>query len=277
MKNKIFTVKESCDLIRVIQEELPNFSNYQIKTIIANKDVKINGKRVKTPQNVLSGDTVEVYYNIEEKPWFSVVYQDENILIVNKKQGIEVISDEDRSLYGILKFEYREIYCVHRIDRNTEGLVVFALNKNSEEELLKAFKERTIHKEYLLKVHGKVDISKIKPKMYLKKLENLSKVLISELKTSGYEEIRTNFEVVDYNDDNTTTLKAELITGKTHQIRAHIAYFGHYIIGDGKYGKENKSKMCLTAYLIRFSFKPSEKLYYLDGKEFSVKPTWWGK
>ena len=90
-----------------------------------------------------------------------------------------------------------------------------------------------------------------------------SKVIISEVKTSGYDEIVTKFNFIKYLD-NETVLEAELVTGKTHQIRAHISYFGHPIVGDGKYGVGDSKNMCLTAYYMGFNFPKKSYLEYLN-------------
>lgn len=272
MIKKEFTVKENINLKKAIRVELPFLSNYQIDKILENKDVKVNSKRVKEYVQLNSNDYVEIYYDVKIDPWYEEVYSDENILIVNKRGGIEVISEDDRDLISILKQNYNEIYAVHRIDRNTEGLVIFAKTKQTEEELLKAFKDRTITKKYLLEVNGKVNIEAIKPRLFLKKLSNVSKVIIAEVKTSGYEEIKTNFKFVRFDGEN-TLLEAELITGKTHQIRAHISYYGHSIVGDGKYGKGD-GKLHLTSYFIKFKLRDSSFLSYLNEKHFEIMPTW---
>ena len=163
---------------------------------------------------------------------------------------------------------------MHRIDRNTEGLVVFALNEKSEKNLLNAFKTRKgIIKKYALLVNGRVDVSKIKRTVYLKKMENLSKVWISEVKTSGYDPIITEFDIIEYRNDK-TLMEANLLTGKTHQIRAHIAYYGYPIVGDNKYGKDKSAQMCLTANYLAFNFNKKSCLYYLNAKNFEIVPTW---
>ena len=266
--------KES-ELIKAIIDELPFLSRFDVKKILENKDVKINNCRVKENTTLKSGDKVVVFYQEKEKKeWFSLVYKDENILIVNKKAGIEIVSETERDLISILKQEYVEVYPVHRLDRNTEGLVVFSLNKKAEAELIDAFKTRKgITKKYALLVNGRVDITKIKRTVYLKKVANLSKVWISEIKTSGYEPAVTEFDVIEYRG-NKTLLEANLITGKTHQIRAHIAYYGHSILGDNKYGKSQEKKLHLTANFLSFDFKRGSALYYLRNKNFEIIPTW---
>ena len=270
-----FKAKKEIELTKAIIDELPFLSRFDVKKILENKDVKVNNQRTKENMTLKSGDKIIVFYQEkEQKEWYTLVYADENILIVNKKSGIEVVSETERDLIAILKQEYSTIKPVHRIDRNTEGLVVFALNKISEKELLNAFKTRVgITKKYALLVHGRVDITKIKRTVYLKKVPNLSKVWISELKTTGYEPIATEFDIIEYRGDK-TLLEANLITGKTHQIRAHIAYFGYPIVGDNKYGKSKEKQLHLTAVYLSFNFKKGDFLAYLRNKSFEIIPTW---
>lgn len=270
-----FKVNKSIELTKAIINELPFLSRFAIKKILDNKDVKVNNQRIKENISLNVGDNVVVFYQEKEnKQWYTLVYEDSNILIVNKRAGIEVVSVDERDLLSVLKQEFATIFPVHRLDRNTEGLVVFALNKKSENELLEAFKTRVgIVKKYALLVDGRVDITKIKRTVYLKKISSLAKVWISEVKTSGYEPAITEFDVIEYRNDK-TLLEAKLITGKTHQIRAHIAYYGHPIIGDNKYGKTQEKQLCLTANFLSFKFKKQSLLDYLNGKSFEIIPTW---
>lgn len=270
-----FTIESQKKLSKAVIDELPFLSQFQIKKIIENKDIKVNSNRIKEDLDLKNGDQVVVYYKTsEQKEWYTQIYSDNNVLIVNKRAGIEVVSENDRDLIYILKKNFSNIYPVHRIDRNTEGLVIFALNSMAEKELLQAFKTRKgIIKKYALLVHGRVDISKIKRTVYLKKMTNLSKVWISEVKTTGFEPIITEFELIEYIGED-SLLSASLITGKTHQIRAHIAYFGYPIVGDNKYGKDNEKQMHLTANYLAFNFNKNSKLYYLNKKNFEIIPTW---
>ncbi len=270
-----FEVKSDKKLIKAIIDELPFLSRFNVVKILANKDVKVNNARVKEDIDLHIGDKLVVFYTEkEQKEWYTLVYADENVLIVNKRAGIEVASETERDLVAVLKQNYATVLPVHRIDRNTEGLVIFALNKASERSLLSAFKTRNgIIKKYALLVHGRVDITKIKRTVYLKKVDSLSKVWISELKTTGYEPIVTEFDIVEYRGDN-TLMTATLVTGKTHQIRAHIAYYGYPIVGDNKYGKDNEKQLHLTANYLAFKFKKDINLSYLNSKTFEIIPTW---
>ena len=275
MQKLEFVVEKEMKLSKAIVDKLPVFSLHNIKKILSNKDVKVNNIRQKEDIVVQKGDKITVYYiEKEQKEWYSLVYSDDNVLIVNKRAGIEVVSESERDLLSILKLEFGEVYAVHRLDRNTEGLTIFAKNKTIESELLNEFKTRkSIDKRYALFVHGRVDISKIKRTVYLKKVENLSKVWISEVKTSGFEPISTEFSVIQYLGDK-TLLEAKLITGKTHQIRAHIAYYGYPIVGDQKYGKDDFKQMHLTANYLAFNFDKKSKLNYLNKLNFEISPTW---
>ena len=275
MQKLEFVVEKEMKLSKAIVDKLPVFSLHNIKQILSNKDVKVNNIRQKEDIVVQKGDKITVYYiEKEQKEWYSLVYSDDNVLIVNKHAGIEVVSENERDLLSILKLEFGEVYAVHRLDRNTEGLTIFARNKTIERELLNAFKTRkSIDKRYALLVHGRVDVSKIKRTVYLKKVENLSKVWISEVKTSGFEPISTEFSVIQYLGDK-TLLEAKLITGKTHQIRAHIAYYGYPIVGDQKYGKDDFKQMHLTANYLAFNFDKKSKLNYLNKLNFEISPTW---
>ena len=275
MQKLEFVVEKEMKLSKAIVDKLPVFSLHNIKQILSNKDVKVNNIRQKEDIVVQKGDKITVYYiEKEQKEWYSLVYSDDNVLIVNKRAGIEIVSENERDLLSILKLEFGEVYAVHRLDRNTEGLTIFAKNKTIESELLNAFKTRkSIDKRYALFVHGRVDISKIKRTVYLKKVENLSKVWISEVKTSGFEPISTEFSVIQYLGDK-TLLEAKLITGKTHQIRAHIAYYGYPIVGDNKYGKDDFKQMHLTANYLAFNFDKKSKLNYLNKLNFEISPTW---
>ncbi len=275
MQKLEFKANERIELIKAVIDKLPFLSRYDVEKLLANKDVKVNNARIKDNIKLNQDDLVIVYYNPkEQEEWYSDVYLDTNILIVNKRAGIEVVSETERDLVGVVKQKYPNIIPVHRLDRNTEGLVIFALNNYAEKELLEAFKVRNaITKKYALLVHGKVDINKLKRTVYLKKVDHLSKVWISEVKTSGYDPIITEFELVEYRGDF-SLLEAKLITGKTHQIRAHISYFGYPIVGDKKYGKDKEKQLHLTAYNLSFSFKKGSLLNYLNSKNFEIIPSW---
>ena len=243
---------------------------YRIQKIIRSKSVKVNGVRVGQDMNVSVGDMVYVYLADREKDSIEVVYRDENILVVNKAAGIEVTGE------GSLTERINNILTdstaapVHRLDRNTMGLVVFALNKNAENELLASFKERDIDKTYQCVVVGTPKQPSAKLKAFLFKDAKKSLVYVSDTPKQGYLPIETHYRVVK-NLGELSLLEVKLITGRTHQIRAHLAHIKLPILGDGKYGinKVNRRFRVKTQLLcctkITFHF-PQGSLKYLDGK-----------
>lgn len=276
MRVEKFNVNESGNLINILSKKFSNISLSKLKSILKNKDVKVDGVRVKENIFVDAGKEILIYFpdNLFELK-IEIVYQDENIIVVNKPQNLETINLDGVALIDFVKSQIgQEIFAVHRLDRNTTGLVVFAKNLEAKNELDKAFKNRTIDKFYLALVYGLLGKQNDKMIAYLKKDSQKSLVEVIDKPLSGYEKIQTNYTVVgDY--ENSSLVEVELITGKTHQIRAHFAHIGNFVIGDEKYGdaKINKlfkrNKQCLCSHKVIFHFEDGI-LRYLDGKTIEL-------
>ena len=230
------------------------------------QDIKVDGKRIKENIKIDKGTLVEVYYQ-KTPPKFDIVYQDDNIFIVNKHSGIEVEGKDGvaQSLNAI---------AVHRLDRNTTGLLLLARNEASANALLQAFKDRTITKKYLALVVGKSNLNG-EHSAYLTKDSEKSLVKIYDKNVKGSVKITTIIKTIK-SDDEKSLVECTLVTGKTHQLRAHLAFLGHPIIGDGKYGKNSDNKHFKTAkqqlhcYYLKID-KLSPPLDYLNGKEFKCE------
>jgi 23S rRNA pseudouridine955/2504/2580 synthase len=310
----------------ILRDKFPKMPQSSMFKAFRKKDIKINGKRIKENYIVASGDEVQVYIvdNIldgvlvldnmldgvkveDASSSLDIVFEDSNLIIVNKKQGVSVHSDEiedggepliDAVLrYLVQKGEYSALLegedsassgfvpaLCHRLDRNTGGLVIIAKTKEAYNILLKKIKEREIKKYYLCYVKGFVQKPFGVLKSYLSKDKKNSRVFISDKPGKDKLTIITQYRVLNHikgqtPDADLTYVEVELITGRTHQIRAHFAHIGHPLLGDGKYGVNTLNKrygvkhQVLWAYKMVFDFRDNGGLLsYLKGRVIEVEP-----
>lgn len=244
------------------------------------KDIRINDIKINEDTTVHYNDVVTVFI-IDDLLFKNIdiekVYEDDNILIVNKPVNLEVVGKD--SLTEILKKDYSFISPCHRLDRNTMGLVLFAKNDKALEILLEKFRTKEIEKHYWSKVYGIPPVQHKNLTAYLFKDNKKSMVYISDTSKKGYVKIETSYTVLEKNvKKNYSILDVELHTGRTHQIRAHLAHIGFPIIGDGKYGinEINKRFGCKTqqlcSYILKFNFVTDANiLNYLNGREIKLE------
>lgn len=278
-----------------------------INKAVRNKDIKLNGKRTEANVRLEKGDRVYVYFPdrllesdssdhddfMEARDCLSVVYEDENILLVNKEQGLVVHTDDSGTSdtlinrikkYLYLKGEYlpekeqsfAPSLC-NRIDRNTCGIVIAAKNAESLRIMSEKIKNREISKKYICIVLGRLPKKEDTLTAYLQKDSAENKVVISDRKTDSNLTVKTRYMVLDSTGE-LSLAEIDLLTGRTHQIRAHMAYIGHPLLGDGKYGinkvnqKYGFKMQALCSYKLTFDFKTyGGILNYLDKKTFRLK------
>ncbi len=313
MKEFIITKNDaSLRLDKFILKNCPTLPSSLMFKYIRTKRIKVNGKRAEISTRLNVGDTVSAYINdeffTEIKPKYDflsapkkldIVYEDENILLADKKQGLLVHPDKNEYNDTLIARIQHYLYdkgeynpqdensfrpaLANRIDRNTGGIVIAAKNAEALRILCDKIKDREIDKRYLTVVHGTPKQKTATLEGYLEKNEDKNKVYLLKNKTENSRTIKTKYTTLQ-TKNNLSLLEIELLTGRTHQIRAHMASIGHALLGDGKYGKlkEDKklgfNKQALYSYSLTFDFKTDAGiLNYLNGKTFKVKEVWFAK
>lgn len=281
---KKFTVENACDSSDYILNKYGETLSFgRLMKLYRQKDVKVNGRRINKRVRLEKGDELEVYFDGDEnilraldnkkpdnKKPVKTVYSDENIVICEKPPKIS-----SENFYATVKSEYAQAVYTHRLDTNTRGLIFFALNQKAYDELYNGLKNRDFKKYYYCVVNGRVESDNGVLNGFLFKDAKKGEVKIYDEKVRGSLPVKTAYEVVE-RGENSSLLKVELITGRTHQIRAHLAHAGHFILGDGKYGVEKinrlhkaKGQLLVSAEIV-FKFDKDELLYYLNGKDFKI-------
>lgn len=305
---KKFTINDNDSDQRIdkfISKALPELPKSMMYRLIRKKDIKINGKRCEISARLNTGDIVTVYVNdkfMNDRADFSfmnapdninVVYEDDNIIIVNKPVLLDVHCNNEHIpdtlinrikhyLYKTGKYDpdeensFSPALC-SRLDKNTCGLVTAAKNAASLREINQAIRDGNV-----LKIYHCVTAS-LPPKKsdiltsFHKKEMSGNRVKISDIRLDGYKEIKTGYKLLKSNG-NLALLEIELFTGRTHQIRAHLAHIGAPVLGDGKYGNYALNKhynmfiQALCAYSLQFNFNEDSFLSYMNKKQI-ICPT----
>ena len=309
---KSFVVNEKDNhqrLDQFITRTVPLLPQTLMYKYIRTKRIKINGQHGICSTRLNSGDIVELYINNEffEKPPpkyeflqasanLNIIYEDENIILCDKAVGIlshPNDSEQTDTLIGRIKRylyekgEYNpdmknvfEPSLVNRIDRNTGGIVIAAKNAEALTILNQKMKNRELRKFYLCVVHGILSSQSETLNGYLVKDRQKNRVFVSKKKRNGSKEIRTKYRLLG-SGRNLSLVEVELLTGRTHQIRAHFAAIGHPLLGDGKYGtnaqnaKYGYNRQLLYSYKLVFDFTTDAgKLEYLNHREFEAGNVW---
>lgn len=272
---------------------------------IRKKNIKVNGKKSEISYRLKQGDKIDLYINdefFEDKEYnesyktldakLNIIYEDENILLMDKPSGLIVHDDDKEKTNTLLNHMKAYLYnkgeydpdkensfvpsLCNRIDRNTQGIVIAAKNATALKIINDKIKHREIKKFYLCLVSGKLKKKSDTLNGYLVKNTDQNRVYIHNEPIKDGKTISTKYKVIS-EGQLTSLVEVELLTGRTHQIRAHFASIGHPLAGDGKYGTNEFNKkvkmktQALCSYKLIFDFKDNNELSYLNGKTFKLK------
>ena len=299
MKSFVITDKDAGSRVdRFITKTFDRLPKSLMFKEIRKKNIKVNKKRCAPEQILGTGDLLELYLkddvlHIKEKHYdflkasndLDIIYEDENIILLNKKVGILCHPDGKDYIDNLVARLKRYLYekgewnpdtssftpsLANRIDRNTGGIVIGAKNSRALKIINEKIRSREIKKYYLTVVHGKMPKASETLTAYHKKDAKKNMVTISDRQIDGSKQIITKYTVLDYYED-ASLLEIELLTGRTHQIRAHLAHIGHSLFGDGKYGiEQGRYRQALYSYKLKFCFTDENELSYLNNKTFQA-------
>ena len=292
-------------LDRFLSKAIPLLPESLMQKYIRLKRIKLGGKRVERNTRLNAGDVLQLYINDEffetpkaenayltvSAPKLNIVYEDENILLVDKKPGLAV-HPHDGAEYGKTLIDHIQAYLYakrewrpreensftpalcNRIDRNTGGIVIAAKNAEALRILNQKIKDREIDKRYLCIVHGTPKPPEGRLEGYLFKDAKENRVYITKKMQPGAKTAVTFYRTLQ-SRNGLSLVECELLTGRTHQIRAQMAAAGWPLLGDGKYGKLDKrydrKYQALYSYRLRFAFTTEAGILdYLNGKSFEV-------
>jgi len=291
MQTRVPKEKDGLMLSQFLVQTAGDVPMWAIRETMKKRDVRVDGVRISGDMRVCEGQEIRVFWpksimSMEKKvlPAPEIVFEDERVLLVNKPQGI-ASQNEDDPLAGdsaltraieYLKGKGEKTDCVHlchRLDVQTGGLLLIVKDDDAYESAVRAFTERTFRKYYTCLVKGCPARPEETMRAYLRKDAQISRVVVTDYPARGAQEIMTAYRVVE--PGACARLEVELITGRTHQIRAHLAHIGHPILGDDKYGDRMLNRQLglrrQQLWATRMTFCADGALSYLNGRSFSVK------
>ena len=293
-------------LDRFLAKAVPLLPASLCQKYIRLKRIKVDGKRADRDTRLVEGNAIQLYINDEffdtpkpenayltvSAPKLNLVYEDDNLLLVDKKPG-QAVHPHDGAEYGKTLIDHIQAYLYakgewrpreehafapalcNRIDRNTGGIVIAAKNADALRILNQKIKDRELEKRYLCVVHGRPKPAAGRLEGWIFKDAVQNRVYVTQKFQPGAKSAVTEYRTLK-SQNGLSLVECELITGRTHQIRAMMAAAGTPLLGDGKYGKLDKQYdrkfQALYSYRLKFTFTTDTGiLQYLDGREFQVE------
>lgn len=281
MKKFVVDVNKDCKLSLFVFQNFPQINYKTFQKMLRKKDVIVNRERVAKDVFLKKGDFLELYCPEGAVKYFSVVYEDDNIIVVNKAFGIIVASKDKTRSHEIAlqdlveKHLGRRVFALHRIDMNTSGLVIFCKSAKVFGDMKEIMKSHAVEKVYLAEVVGRFDLKPAVHKAFLTKDSRAHSVRVEKQAFSERAmPIATFVELVEAREA-TSIVRVKISNGKTHQIRAHMAFLGFPLVGDNKYGSKTTNKKFgtrkqrLIAESLVFNVK-NPRYSYLNGLKIAV-------
>ena len=294
-------------LDRFISKAVPLLPPALLQKYIRIKRIKLNGKRAERDQRLQENDVLQLYINDEFfdkpseenmfltlfKPSLDIVYEDENIMLLNKRPGLVVHADETEKVNTLINHIQAYLYqkkewnprwenaftpaLCNRIDRNTGGIVIAAKNAETLRIINDKIALHEMEKHYLCITLGRMTPPEGKIECFLLKDEAKKQVSVYHKPIPGGKSAVTLYKTLQTKGE-LSLVEVQLLTGRTHQIRASFADAGHPLLGDGKYGNGDKNRrygetrQALYSYKLTFAFTTDAgMLNYLKGKTFTVE------
>jgi len=286
MKLHVFSIDSNTEKTRLFslaRRMLPEVPEYVLREAFQKRDVKVNGQRVGMDAKVVPGAEVKIYTrDLESKqPTVSVVYEDDNILVVFKPAGISCENDTKggKTLTQLVREQKSELACepllCHRLDNPTEGLILLAKTEAVQIEMQDAFRKHQVQKEYTCVVLGTPEKQHAVLEHFLIKDAKRANVRVTTKESTGAKRIVTEYTVMQ--NGESSRLSIRLHTGRTHQIRVHMAYIGHPLLGDDQYGDREANRYYKVRRLMlcstKLTFSIDGRMRYLNDMTFTCQPT----
>ena len=303
LKELIFKGTKPVRLDIYLNDEYPLIRPNVLNKFLRQNKVKVNGTKASAGQKLIKGDVINLYVSDDylivpnkdnaflfASSQVEIIYEDDNLFVVNKPSGISVIDDNwqvfDTLVNRIKHYYYKNgiegsiPQLCHRIDTGTSGIVVLAKNDDALEFMFSMFRDKQLKKKYICAVKNNPKIKDGIYKGYLTKNSQRGFVTVSDrpLKNAS-QNIETGIKTLD-SFDGYKLMEIDLYTGRTHQIRAHMAYLGMPVLGDSKYGDNNLNRQLKLKYqllcscYLKLGYIEDERYSYLSFKEFNCPAPW---